>query len=152
MDVNIRKATSDDVPAMLALVKELAVFEKAPDKVSVTEDEMRDAGFGSNKVWFGWVAELAGDVVGLAICYVRYSTWRGNVLYLEDFIVTDKVRSQGIGQKLFDECRNFAVEKNYPMMTWQVLDWNVNALRFYERQGAELDGEWVNGSLLFIEK
>ena len=136
---------------MLALVRELAVFEKAPEKVTVTEAEMRDAGFGPNKVWFGWVAELAGEIVGLAICYVRYSTWRGNILYLEDFIVTDKVRSMGIGQKLFDVCRDYCVDKNYPMMTWQVLDWNEHAIRFYERQGADLDGEWVNGSLLFLD-
>ncbi len=147
MDVIIRRATSEDVASMLNLVKELATFEKAADQVTVSEDEMRDAGFGNSPVWFGWVAELAGDVVGLAMCYIRYSTWRGNILYLEDFIVTEEVRGKKIGELLFKQCMDYCVEKNYPMMMWQVLDWNEDAIRFYKRHGAELDPEWLNGKL-----
>ena len=152
MDVIIRKAISDDVPKMLGLVKELAVFEKAADQVTVSEKEMRDAAFGNAPVWFGWVAELAGNVVGLAICYVRYSTWRGRVLYLEDLFVTEELRGKKIGSKLFEQCVKFCVEKNYPLMTWQVLDWNEGAIRFYNREGAALDPEWINGQLTIDQK
>ena len=147
MKVTIRKAEARDVPQMLGLVKELAVFEKEPDAVTVTEAAMVDAGFGNKAVWWGWVAELEGSIVGIAMCYERYSTWRGRVAYLEDIVVTEKYRSARIGEQLFKACAAHAVEKNYHHMTWQVLDWNEGALRFYERLGADLDGEWVNGRM-----
>ena len=132
---------------MLALVKELAVFEKAPDAVTVTEDHMRDAGFGPDPVWVGWVAETEERILGMAICYERYSTWKGRRLYLEDIIVTEKARGQRIGEALFKRCAAFAVEQKYNGMLWQVLDWNTDAIRFYERFGASLDPQWSNGSL-----
>ena len=157
MNVIIRKAEARDVPAMLALVKELATFEREPDAVTVTEQHMLEAGFGADPIWVGWVAEqlanepmseLAnGGIVGMAVCYERYSTWKGRRLYLEDIIVTEAARGRGIGALLFKECARYAVEKDYSGMLWQVLDWNKDAIRFYERFGAKVSSEWWNGSL-----
>lgn len=159
MEIVIRKAEAHDVPKMLALVRELAAFEKEPEAVTVTESEMRDAGFGEKPVWWGWVAERPDDqmigrsengntrLVGIAVCYERYSTWRGRVGYLEDIVVTDSLRGQGIGEKLFKACAVEAVERGYHHLTWQVLDWNEGAIRFYKRLGAELSAEWLNGRL-----
>lgn len=147
MEVSIRKAEARDVPQMLALVKELAVFERAPGEVTVTEQHMREAGFGSDPVWVGWLAEGEGTMLGMAVCYERYSTWKGRRLYLEDIIVTESARGHRIGEKLFRQCAAYAVEMNYSGMLWQVLDWNVDAIRFYDRFGAHYSREWVNGSL-----
>lgn len=147
MEVTIRKAEARDVQAMLALVKELAVFERAPNEVTVTGDHMHDAGFGKYPVWVGWVAEVDGGIVGMAVCYERYSTWKGRRLYLEDIIVTERARGHRIGEKLFKQCAAYAVEQNYSGMLWQVLDWNVDAIRFYDRFGALYSKEWLNGSL-----
>ncbi len=147
MNVIIRRAEERDVPQMLALVKELAVFERAPEEVTVPLEHMRDAGFGADPVWVGWVAEVENQIVGMAVCYERYSTWKGRRLYLEDIIVTERARGHRIGEKLFLECAAYAVEKNYSGMLWQVLDWNVDAIRFYDRFGAKYSREWLNGSL-----
>ena len=147
MDVTIRKAEPRDVPRMLELVKELAVFERAPEEVTVSLEHMRDAGFGPDPVWVGWVAEVDGVIQGMAVCYERYSTWKGRRLYLEDIIVTESARGQRIGEKLFLECVRHAVENNHSGMLWQVLDWNKDAIRFYDRFGASYSSEWLNGSL-----
>ena len=147
MNVVIRKAEARDVPQMLVLVKELAVFERAPDEVTVTEAEMVDGGFGDDPVWVGWVAEADGAIRGMAVCYERYSTWKGRRLYLEDIIVTESARGLRIGEKLFMECVRYAVEQDYNGMLWQVLDWNADAIRFYDRFGARYSAEWLNGSL-----
>ncbi len=147
MNVTIRRAEARDVPRMLELVKELAVFEKEPEAVTVTEEHMRDAGFGPNAVWWGWVAEDEERILGIAICYERYSTWKGRAGYLEDIVVTEQARSHGIGERLFKACAAEAVKRDYHHMTWQVLDWNEGAIRFYKRLGAELDPQWVNGRL-----
>ncbi len=147
MEVTIRKAELRDVAQMLALVKELALFERAPDEVTVTMEHMQEAGFGTDPVWVGWVAEVDSGIVGMAVCYERYSTWKGRRLYLEDIIVTEAARGLRIGEKLFRQCAAFAVEMNYSGMLWQVLDWNVDAIRFYDRFGAKYAKEWLNGSL-----
>lgn len=147
MKVLIRPAEPRDVPRMLELVRELALFEKAPDEVTVTEEEMRDAGFGENPVWFGWVAEAEGVIQGMAICYERYSTWKGRCLYLEDIVVTEAARGKGIGDRLLRTCIAYAAEQGYARMRWQVLDWNTDAIRFYERFGAEVSAGWLNGDL-----
>jgi ribosomal protein S18 acetylase RimI-like enzyme len=166
MQVTIRRAEARDVPQMLALVRELAVFERAPNEVTVSEQPMLDAGFGPDPVWVGWVAQLQlavgameeladekmsqladGDLVGMAVCYERYSTWKGRRLYLEDIIVTEAARGHRIGDKLFRHCAAYAVEMNYSGMLWQVLDWNVDAVRFYDRFGAKYSKDWLNGSL-----
>ena len=153
MDVTIRRAEARDVPGMLSLVKELAAFEKEPDAVTVSEQHMLDAGFGPDAVWWGWVAEERSEgggeatMLGIALCYERYSTWRGRVAYLEDIVVTEAARGQGIGDRLFKACAAYALENGFAHMSWQVLDWNEGAIRFYERAGAELSHEWVNGKL-----
>ena len=147
MEVTLRKAEERDVPRMLALVKELATFEKEPEAVTVTEAEMLDAGFGEGKVWFGWVAEHEGSIIGMAVCYTRYSTWRGRTVYLEDIIVTDTARGQKVGERLFRECVKYAAGNDYNWMRWQVLDWNVDAIRFYKRFGASISPGWLNGEL-----
>lgn len=148
MDVTIRKAEARDVPRMLALVKELALFEKEPEAVTVTEEEMLDAGFGPKPAWFGWVAEQAGDgIAGMAVCYTRYSTWRGRTIYLEDIIVTEAARGRKVGERLFRACVRHAAAEGYNWMRWQVLDWNTEAIRFYERFGASISAGWLNGEL-----
>ncbi|MBS1569155.1 MAG: GNAT family N-acetyltransferase [Bacteroidetes bacterium] len=147
MEAAIRPAEPRDVPRMLELVRELALFERAPDEVTVTEEHMRDAGFGKDPVWLGWVAEADGVIQGMAVCYERYSTWKGRRLYLEDIIVTEAARGQRIGEKLFLQCARHAVEQNYSGMLWQVLDWNTGAIRFYGRFGASFDNGWLNGAL-----
>lgn len=171
MEITIRKAEARDVPQMLALVKELALFEKEPEAVTVTEEHMHDAGFGPNAIWWGWVAERSEDqtpdmhrgrgsenekesgstefrpIVGIAMCYERYSTWRGRVGYLEDIVVTEEARGHGIGERLFKAVAAEAVKRQYHHLAWQVLDWNEGAIRFYKRLGAELEEQWVNGRL-----
>ncbi len=147
MEVTLRKAEARDVPRMLELVRELAVFEKAPNEVTVTEQHMLEAGFGKDPVWVGWVAESEGAIVGMAVCYERYSTWKGRRLYLEDIVVTEAARGHRIGDKLFRQCADHAVNQNYSGMLWQVLDWNVDAHRFYDRYGSNYSKEWWNGSL-----
>lgn len=147
MNVVIRRAEARDVPRMLDLVKELAVFERAPDEVTVTLEHMLDAGFGPQPVWVGWVAEVDGVIQGMAVCYERYSTWKGRRLYLEDIVVTEAARGKRLGEKLFLECVRYAVQQEYNGMLWQVLDWNTGAIRFYDRFGANYSGEWLNGSL-----
>ncbi len=151
MNAVIRKAEPRDVPRMLELVKELAVFERAPQEVTVTEEHMRAAGFGDDPVWVGWVAQRDGVIQGMAVCYERYSTWKGRRLYLEDIIVTEQARGQGLGEKLFVECVRYAVENDYSGMLWQVLDWNTDAIRFYDRFGTKYSNEWLNASLEFEE-
>ena len=143
----IRSATAKDVPHLLELVRELAVFEKAPNEVINTEEKMLEDGFGVNKLFDAFVAELNGEIIGLAITYYRYSTWKGKCLYLEDLIVTEKHRGIGAGQQLFTHCIDFGKENECHKMIWQVLDWNKPALNFYTLYGAQLDGEWINGSL-----
>lgn len=147
MEFLIRSAEPRDVPRMLELVRELARFERAPNEVSVSEEHMLDAGFGPDPVWVGWVAEADGVILGMAVCYERYSTWKGRRLYLEDIVVTESARGRRIGEKLFLACVRYAVERSYSGMLWQVLDWNTNAMRFYDRFGAHYSREWVNGSL-----
>lgn len=143
----IRKARATDVPALLRLVKELAIYEKAPHEVVNTEEKMLEDGFGINKIFDAFVAELDGDIIGTAITYFRYSTWKGKRLYLEDLIVTEVHRGKGAGQQLFNTCIDFGKEQRCSGMVWQVLDWNQPALDFYKTYGAHLDGEWINGSL-----
>jgi ribosomal protein S18 acetylase RimI-like enzyme len=147
MEAIVRKAEERDVPRMLELVRELAVFERAADEVTVTEEHMRDAGFGADPVWVGWVAEVDGVIQGMAVCYERYSTWKGRRLYLEDIIVTEQARGRRLGEQLFLACLRHGVDKDYNGMLWQVLDWNTDAIRFYDRFGAQYSAEWLNGSL-----
>lgn len=129
---------------MLRLIHELALFEKAPEEVIATEETLLKWGFGENPLFVSWVAEMEGEVVALALCYTRYSTWKGPVLYLEDLVVTENARSQGIGKALFEQCIAYAKSQNYSRMVWQVLDWNQPAIEFYQKYQASFEGEWLN--------
>ena len=146
-DIIIRPATAEDCPAMLELIRELATYERAPDEVTVSMEHFRDSGFGGNPVWWAWVAEADGVIVGFALYYVRYSTWKGQRMYLEDIIVNEPWRGKGIGKLLMDKLIEVAAEKKFTGMLWQVLDWNEPAINFYKRYNAKFDGEWVNVSL-----
>ncbi|QNL49889.1 GNAT family N-acetyltransferase [Olivibacter sp. SDN3] len=147
MNINIRKAVKADCPRILALIHELALYEKAPHEVTVTLKEMEDAGFGSQPVWEAFVAETAGVIQGIALYYIRYSTWKGRRIYLEDLIVTEEMRGKGIGKLLFDCVLKEGKRKGYSGMAWQVLDWNETAINFYKKYNASFDSEWVNVSI-----
>lgn len=147
MNEVIREARLADCSRILELINELAVYERAPEEVTVTLAEFEDAGFGQKPVWKAFVAELDETIVGFALYYVRYSTWKGCRLYLEDFIVTDSHRGKGIGKQLFDTIVLEAHEKGFNGMTWQVLDWNEPALNFYKKYEAGVEAGWLNGSL-----
>lgn len=146
MSIKIRSAVKEDCVRLLELVNELAVYEKAPQEVTVTLDEFIDAGFGAHKVWDAFVAEENGFIAGFAIYYTRYSTWKGRRLYLEDFIVTEKCRGKGIGKLLFEKVIQEAKDKNFNGMSWQVLDWNEPAINFYNKYAADLEAGWLNAS------
>jgi GNAT superfamily N-acetyltransferase len=147
MQTTIRRATIEDCPSMLGLISELAVYEKAPDEVTVTLSHFEQSGFGENPVWWAFVAEVNDKIVGFALYYIRYSTWKGQCLYLEDFIVTENMRGQGIGKLLFDRVVQETKEKGFSRMVWQVLEWNEPAINFYKKYKANLDPEWINGIL-----
>lgn len=146
MSINIRTAKKEDCARLLELVNELAVYERAPQEVTVTLEEFIDAGFGEHKVWDAFIAEENGFIAGFAIYYTRYSTWKGRRLYLEDFIVTEAYRGKGIGKLLFEAVIKDAHEKNFNGMTWQVLDWNQPAINFYNKYDAQLEPGWLNVS------
>jgi len=146
MNINIRTAVAQDCPALLELIHELALYEKAPEEVTVTLQEFIDAGFGDQPVWKAFVAEVDGRIVGFALYYTRYSTWKGCRLYLEDFIVTEDYRGKGIGKILFERVMQEARDKGYNGMSWQVLDWNAPALNFYNKYNAKLEAGWLNAS------
>lgn len=151
----IRKAQAEDCPQMLDLIRELAVYERQPDQVTVSMDEFVTSGFGPNPVWEAFVAEeiTAGGehpelrLVGLSLFYIRYSTWKGRRLYLEDIIVTEAMRGQGIGKDLFEQTIQVCRERGYNGMVWQALDWNEPALNFYRKYDANFDPEWINITL-----
>lgn len=145
----IRAAQAADCPAMLELIRELAIYERQPDAVTVSMEEFVDSGFGERPVWGAFVAERDGRIIGLALYYIRYSTWKGRRLYLEDLIVTEEARGTGIGKLLLDSTVAYAQEKGYSGMMWQVLDWNAPAIEFYKKYNADFDSEWVNVSLNF---
>jgi GNAT superfamily N-acetyltransferase len=145
--INLRIAKKEDCPALLELVKELALFEKAPHEVTVTLQEFEDAGFGKNPVWKAFVAEDNGLIIGFAVYYVRYSTWKGCRLYLEDFIVTEAYRGKGIGKLLFERVIQETKELGFSGMVWQVLDWNEPAIKFYNKYGALIESGWLNAAI-----
>jgi GNAT superfamily N-acetyltransferase len=146
-DMNLRIAIKEDCPRLLDLVHELALFEKAPKEVTVTLNEFEEAGFGNKPVWKAFVVESDGVIVGFALYYIRYSTWKGCRMYLEDLIVTESWRGKGVGKLLFDRLIQEARELGFNGMTWQVLDWNEPAINFYKKYEAAIDAGWLNASL-----
>lgn len=148
-NVIIRKARQSDCGQLLKLIKELALFERSPEQVTVSMDEFEEAGFGSKPVWGAFVAEESDQIVGLSLYYVRYSTWKGRRLYLEDLIVTESMRGKGIGKLLFERTKAYGKEQGYHGMVWQVLDWNKAAINFYKKYQADFDDEWINVSITY---
>ena len=201
MQLQIRKAVKEDCQAIMKLVNELAVYEKAPDEVTVTMEHFIQSGFGEKPVWEAFVAEwppltppeegnnhskelgddlkevkisnqstilsptfpsppgriggafperIGGAVIAFALYYTRYSTWKGQRMYLEDLLVTENMRGHGVGKLLFDKLIEECKVKKYSGLVWQVLDWNEPAINFYKKfEGVKFDGEWVNCSIEF---
>lgn len=147
-EIVIRKAVLSDCTRMMELIRELAEYEKAPQEVTVSFDHFTASGFGPNPVWWAFVAEVDGKVEGFALYYIRYSTWKGQRMYLEDLIVTEQQRRLGLGKQLFKALVDEAAEQGFSGIVWQVLDWNEPAIKFYQQlPGIVFDGEWINCSM-----
>ena len=145
----IRKGIKEDIPQVLDLVKELAEYENALEKLSNTVEKMVKDGFGNNPVYDLFVAENNSRVIGIAITFFRYSTWKGKVLYLEDLVIKHQDRRKWIGKKLFEEVIKFAKKENCVGLSLQVLDWNESAINFYKKYNVDFDDEWINCYLEF---
>lgn len=143
-EISVRRATKEDCARMMELVHELAVYERAPHEVTVTHEHFIESGFGDKPVWWAFVAEANGLIVGFALYYIRYSTWKGSRMYLEDLLVTEEYRRKGIGTLLINRLIEEAKEKNLHGISWQVLEWNEPAIKFYEKYNPLFDAEWVN--------
>lgn len=149
MEVVIRKGVKSDLPAVLDLIKELADFERALNEVTVSLEDLEQDGFGNHPYYWFIVAEKEGEIIGLSFYFIRYSTWKGRFLFLEDFVVKESFRNKGVGALLFEETIRIAKELDVKGMTWQVLDWNKNAIRFYEKYNSNISTEWYNGKLTY---
>lgn len=148
LHISVREGRAADVPVVLDLIRELAAYERAADQVELTAEQLEADGFGAKPRFSLLVAELDGEVVGMALLYPRYSTWKGATLYLEDLVVSEAHRGKGIGTALFTAIQRFALNEKAQRLEWQVLDWNKSAIAFYEKIGASLDHEWVNCRLI----
>jgi GNAT superfamily N-acetyltransferase len=143
----LRRGREADLPRVLALIQELAAYERAPHEVTNTLEMMRQDGFGPAPIFGFFVLESGADLLGLALYYTAYSTWKGRMLYLEDLVVTEAARRGGYGRVLFDAVVAEARRTGAQRLKWQVLDWNEPAIGFYKKLGAQLDAEWLNGNL-----
>ena len=151
MDSLIRIGTVNDLPQVLNLIKDLAAFENEPYEVEVTISEMQNWGFGKDKIFDFFVIEIDNIIIGLALYYFKYSTWKGKCLFLEDIIVKENVRNKGYGKKLFNAVVEVAKNTGVKRMEWQVLDWNKNAIEFYNKYQANLDSKWLNCKLNYSQ-
>ena len=138
----IRKATKNDMPSVLELIQELATFEKEPDAVVVTVDDLVRDGFSENPLFQCFVAEVDNEIIGMALYYYRYSTWKGKTIHLEDLIVKENKRGTGAGFALYKEIIKQGKAENVRRIEWNVLDWNTPAIDFYEKSGAKVLGDW----------
>jgi len=145
--MEVRRAKKEDCPRLLELIQELALYERAPQEVTVTLEHFTQSGFGDQPIWWAFVAEENGFIHGFALYYSRYSTWKGQAMYLEDILVTEKSRGKGIGKLLFDQLIEEARARQFKRIVWQVLEWNEPAINFYKKYQANLDPEWWNGSI-----
>lgn len=144
MEIKIRKAVKEDCGRILELVKELAAFERAQKEVSVSLEHFEMSGFGYKPVWWAFVAEVDGVVQGFALFYIRFSTWKGQRMYLEDFYTTEEMRGKGLGKLLFEKLIQEAKRRKLNGIQWQVLEWNESAINFYRKYKTAFDSEWVN--------
>ena len=147
MSIKIRPGKSKDLPEVVKMIKELADYEKSLDQVKITEEILEKDGFGSHPYFWLLIAEKNGEIAGLAFYFIRYSTWKGKTLYLEDFIVKNEYRRQGIGTLIFEELQNIVREEELSGIVWQVLAWNDLAIEFYKKLGATISNDWLDGSL-----
>jgi len=141
--MEIRTGCREDMPAVLELIKELAAFEKEPDAVVVTVDDLIRDGFNEQPLFQTFVAEQEGEIIGMALFYYRYSTWKGKTIHLEDLIVKENRRGTGAGSALYKEVIKFAKQEGVRRVEWVVLDWNTHAIEFYERSGATVLQDWL---------
>ena len=146
--INIRKGTPADVEPALRLIKELAEYEKAPEQVINTVEQMLKDGFGEKPIFDLLVAETNDNIVGIAIYFIKYSTWKGKCLYLDDIVVQESLRGKGIGRKLFDAVAAEAKLQNCQQLQWQVLNLNEPAINFYKKYDTVFDDEWINCKII----
>lgn len=137
-----RLATKKDMPRVFELIKKLAVFEKEPNAVIISPEQLIKDGFGENPKFICFVIEVEGTVEGMALIYKRYSTWKGEVIHLEDLIVNQQFRGKGLGSLLLDEVVKYGKQKGVKRISWEVLDWNEPAIKFYEMKGANVMRDW----------
>lgn len=142
MDYVIRNATKNDMPQVLHLIKELAAFEKEPDAVEVTADDLKQDGFGEHPAFHCFVADVNSKIEGIALIYNRYSTWKGKILHLEDLIVSKSMRGKGLGTALLDKVVQYGYDLDVKRINWEVIDWNEPAIDFYEQKGANVMRDW----------
>ena len=147
MEMTIREGLKEDLPATLELIKELANFENSIDQVTITLKDLEKDGFKGNPSYWFLVAEKDNEIVGLSFYWIRYSTWKGKLLFLEDFVIKEQYKRQGIGSRLFEETINICKKKKLNGMTWQVLDWNIPAIKFYKKYNSDISKDWLNGRL-----
>lgn len=147
MDIKIRKGEKKDIPGALTLIKELAEYERAAHEVKITAEQLEKDGFGEYAMFNFFVAERESKILGIALYYIKYSTWKGRCVFLEDIIVNEKYRGNKIGEKLFKEVIKVAKEMKVPRLEWQVLEWNEPAINFYKKFNSNFDKEWINCKL-----
>ncbi|MCT6869521.1 MAG: GNAT family N-acetyltransferase [Apibacter sp.] len=147
--ISIRTAVKADCSRIMELIHELADYEKAPEQVTVSREHFEESGFGNQPVWWAFVAQddETRSIVGFALYYIRYSTWKGQRLYLEDLFVSREWRGRGIGSQLFDALLKEMRDKKFNGMVWQVLEWNESAIEFYKKYNTDFDSEWINCSI-----
>jgi GNAT superfamily N-acetyltransferase len=138
----VRQGTKTDMKAVLSLIQELAIFEKEPDAVVITEADLIRDGFGENPLFHTFVAEEKGEIIGMALYYYRYSTWKGKTIHLEDLVVRENKRGTGAGFALYSAVIEQGKKDNVRRIEWNVLDWNTNAINFYEKSGAKVLPDW----------
>lgn len=142
MSFTIRKAKKEDMPQVLSLINQLAYFEKEPEAVIITVENLQQDGFGEHPAFFCFVAEINSKIEGIALGYNRYSTWKGKTIHLEDLIVNETARGTGLGSALLDEFIKFGHQLGVKRINWEVLDWNEPAIKFYKQKGATIKEAW----------
>jgi len=146
---NIRRAIENDCDGMFALIKELAIFVNAEDRLAITPSQLKKDGFGPAPAFKAFVAEENNEIIGTAVFFEKYSTWKGKAIYLEDLVVKESARGKNVGSLLFNAVKQYAKENNAQRFDWQLYEFNKPALKFYEKHGAELEKGWMNG---YIQK